>query len=66
MVAKAKEELEQEMVEKEEQKEKYLEEKVPPLQISGMSATELKVELHVHHRKQVFRATYFVFVWFLP
>lgn len=43
MVAKAKEELEQEMVEKEEQKAKYLEEKVPSIQMSGMSITELKV-----------------------
>lgn len=61
MVAKAKEELEQEMVEKEEQKEKYLEEKVPPIQISGMSAAELKVELYVN--QQLFSATYmFCFV----
>ncbi|XP_030277148.1 troponin I type 1b (skeletal, slow) [Sparus aurata] len=49
MVAKAKEELEQEMEEKEEQKAKYLEEKSPSLQISGMSLSELQTlcqELH--------------------
>lgn len=43
MVAKAKEELEQEMEEKEAQKEKYLEEKAPPIQISCMSIAELQV-----------------------
>lgn len=43
MVAKAKEELEQEMVEKEEQKAKYLEEKAPPIQTSSMSLAELRV-----------------------
>lgn len=43
MVAKAKEELEQEMEEKEEEKGKYLEEKSPPIQTSGMSLTELQV-----------------------
>lgn len=43
MVAKAKEELEQEMEEKEEQKAKYLEEKSPSLQTSGMSLRELQV-----------------------
>ncbi|CAJ1050245.1 troponin I type 1b (skeletal%2C slow) [Xyrichtys novacula] len=49
MVAKAKEELEQEMEEKEEQKAKYLEEKSPPIQTSGMSLEELQTlceELH--------------------
>ncbi|KAI3369825.1 hypothetical protein L3Q82_024654 [Scortum barcoo] len=49
MVAKAKEELEQEMEEKEEQKAKYLEEKSPPIQTSGMSLAELQTlceELH--------------------
>lgn len=45
MVAKAKEELEQEMEEKEEQKAKYLEEKAPPIHTSGMSMTDLKVQL---------------------
>ncbi len=43
MVAKAKEELEQELEEKEEQKAKYLEEKSPPIQTSGMSLAELQV-----------------------
>lgn len=43
MVAKAKEDLEQELVEKEEQKEKYLEEKSPPMQTSRMSLAELQV-----------------------
>lgn len=50
MVAKAKEELEQEMEEKEEQKAKYLEEKTPPLQTSGMSLEELQVEFHFYYR----------------
>nr|CBN80736.1 Troponin I, slow skeletal muscle [Dicentrarchus labrax] len=49
MVAMAKEGLEQELEEKEEQKSKYLEEKSPPIQTSGMSLVELKTlceELH--------------------
>ncbi|XP_051931280.1 troponin I type 1b (skeletal, slow) [Hippocampus zosterae] len=49
MVAKAKEDLEQELVEKEKQKEKYLEEKAPPLNINSMSLKELQKlceELH--------------------
>lgn len=45
MVAKAKEELEQEMEEKERQKAQYLEEKAPPIQTSGMSLAELQVSL---------------------
>lgn len=44
MVARAKDELEQEMVEKEEEKERYLEEKAPPIQTSGMSFVELQVQ----------------------
>uniref|UniRef100_A0A3Q3X569 Uncharacterized protein n=1 Tax=Mola mola TaxID=94237 RepID=A0A3Q3X569_MOLML len=50
MVTKAKEELEQEMEEKEEQKAKYLEENCPPIQTTGMSLAELQAlcqELHV-------------------
>lgn len=43
MVAKATEELEQEMEEKEEQKAKYLDEKSPPVQTGGMSLAELQV-----------------------
>ncbi|TDH13744.1 hypothetical protein EPR50_G00036170 [Perca flavescens] len=49
MVAKAKEELEQEMEEKEEQKAKYLKEKSPPIQTSGILLAELQTlckELH--------------------
>ncbi|XP_072539269.1 troponin I type 1b (skeletal, slow) [Salminus brasiliensis] len=49
MVAKAKEELEQELIEKEEEKERYLAEKAPPLQTSSMSFAELQElcrELH--------------------
>ncbi|XP_034440397.1 troponin I, slow skeletal muscle-like isoform X2 [Hippoglossus hippoglossus] len=49
MVARAKEDLEQEMEEKEEEKSKYLEEKAPPMQISYLSLTELETlceELH--------------------
>lgn len=45
MVARAKEELEQELEEKEEQKAKYLEEKSPPIQTSGMSLAELQVHI---------------------
>lgn len=48
MVAKAKEELERELEEKEEQKEKYLEEKVLPLQTTGMSLDELRVPMSYH------------------
>ncbi|XP_039654732.1 troponin I type 1b (skeletal, slow) isoform X2 [Perca fluviatilis] len=44
MVAKAKEELEQEMEEKEEQKAKYLKEKSPPIQTSGISLAELQIK----------------------
>lgn len=50
MVARAKEELEQELADKQEEKEKYLYEKAPPLQTSGMSFAELQElcrELHV-------------------
>uniref|UniRef100_A0A8C6T527 Troponin I type 1b (skeletal, slow) n=1 Tax=Neogobius melanostomus TaxID=47308 RepID=A0A8C6T527_9GOBI len=49
MVAKAKEELEQEMLEKEEQKARYLDEKAPPIQTNMMSLQKLKdlcEELH--------------------
>ncbi|KAJ8393570.1 hypothetical protein AAFF_G00060430 [Aldrovandia affinis] len=49
MVAKAKEELEQEIVDKEEEKERYLAERAPPLRTSGMSFDELQElckELH--------------------
>lgn len=44
-MAKAKEDMEQEMEEKEEQKAKYLEEKAPPIHTSSMSMTDLKVQL---------------------
>ncbi|XP_031157774.1 troponin I type 1b (skeletal, slow) isoform X2 [Sander lucioperca] len=44
MVTKAKEELEQEMEEKQEQKAKYLEEKSPPIQTSGKSLAELQIK----------------------
>lgn len=43
MVAKAKEELEQEVLIKEEEKEKYLTEKAPPLNTSGLSLAQLQV-----------------------
>lgn len=43
MVAKAKEMLEQEVMEKEEEKQRYLAEKAPPLQTGGMSFAELQV-----------------------
>ncbi|KAL6458420.1 hypothetical protein MHYP_G00336500 [Metynnis hypsauchen] len=49
MVAKAKEELEQELIDKEEEKQRYLDEKVPALQTSRMSFAELQElcqELH--------------------
>uniref|UniRef100_A0AAY4EXB2 Troponin I type 1b (skeletal, slow) n=1 Tax=Denticeps clupeoides TaxID=299321 RepID=A0AAY4EXB2_9TELE len=49
MVAKAKEELEQEVLDKEDEKQKYLAEKAPPLQTSGMSFSDLQElcqELH--------------------
>ncbi|KAG1941953.1 troponin I, slow skeletal muscle [Pimephales promelas] len=49
MVAKAKEELEQEVLDKEEEKQRYLTEKASPLQTQGMSFAELQElcqELH--------------------
>ncbi|KAJ8399591.1 hypothetical protein AAFF_G00410020 [Aldrovandia affinis] len=49
MVAKAKEELEQESMDKEEEKERYLAERAPPLSTSNMSFAELQElcrELH--------------------
>ncbi|XP_059396385.1 troponin I, slow skeletal muscle-like [Carassius carassius] len=49
MVAKAKEELDQEMLDREEEKQGYLMEKIPPLKTQGMSFTELQElcqELH--------------------
>nr|XP_029526669.1 troponin I, slow skeletal muscle-like isoform X1 [Oncorhynchus nerka] len=49
MVAKAKEEIEQEIVDKEEEKERYLAERAPTLQTGGMSFAELQElcrELH--------------------
>ncbi|MBN3293047.1 TNNI1 protein, partial [Polypterus senegalus] len=49
LLAKAKEELEQEIVDKEEEKDRYLTERVPPLRTSGLSYNELQElcrELH--------------------
>lgn len=43
MVAKAKEELEQEILIKEEEKQKYLSERAPPLNTSGLSLQQLQV-----------------------
>ena len=45
MVARAKEDLEQEQEEKEMEKQKYLEERTPPLALSGMSSAELQVDV---------------------
>uniref|UniRef100_A0AAY4CM91 Troponin I n=2 Tax=Denticeps clupeoides TaxID=299321 RepID=A0AAY4CM91_9TELE len=49
MVAKAKEELDQEILDREEEKQRYLTERVPPVLIDGLSLTELQrlcQELH--------------------
>lgn len=43
MVAKAKEELEQEILIKEEEKQKYLAERAPPLNTSGLNLQQLQV-----------------------
>lgn len=43
MVAKAKEELEQEILVKEEEKQRYLAERAPPLNTSGLSLQQLQV-----------------------
>lgn len=51
MVAKAKEMLEQEVIDKEEEKERYLEEKAPPVQTGRMSFAELQVCTHSHSHK---------------
>lgn len=48
MVAKAKEELEQEILVKEDEKNKYLTERAPPLKTSGLSLAQLQV---THPRK---------------
>lgn len=45
MVAKAKEELDQEVLDKEEEKQRYLMENIPPLQTQGMSFAELQVTM---------------------
>lgn len=45
MVAKAKEEIEQEILIKEGEKQKYLAEKAPPLNTSGLSLAQLQVSL---------------------
>ncbi|XP_042562252.1 troponin I, slow skeletal muscle-like isoform X2 [Clupea harengus] len=50
MVAKAKEDLEQEILDKEEEKQRYLAERVPPLKSSGLPFADLQKfceELHV-------------------
>lgn len=44
MVARAQEELEQELEEQGNQKEKYLDERSPPLPIGGLSSDDLQVE----------------------
>lgn len=44
LLTKACEDLEQETQEREEEKVRYLGEKIPPLQVSGMSMEELQVE----------------------
>lgn len=50
MVAKAKEELEQEILVKEDEKEKYLAERAPPLNTSGLSLAQLQVTCPQIHR----------------
>lgn len=45
MVAKAKEMLDQEVMDKEEEKQQYLAEKISPVQTGGMSFAELQVWL---------------------
>lgn len=49
MVAKAKEELEQEILVKEEEKQKYLSERAPPLNTSGLSLAQLQVTGPLFH-----------------
>ncbi|XP_072308233.1 troponin I, slow skeletal muscle-like isoform X2 [Eucyclogobius newberryi] len=51
MVAKAKEELEQELLEKEEEKARYLDEKAPPIQANSMTPEELKALCEEMHAK---------------
>jgi len=60
MVAKAKEELEQEVLDKEEEKQRYLTEKAPPLQTQGMSFAELQVtSCHNEVQLQTFSLAHF-------
>ncbi|TMS15884.1 Troponin I, slow skeletal muscle [Larimichthys crocea] len=51
MVAKAKEELEQEILVKEEEKQKYLSERAPPLNTSGLSLAQLQDLCRELHEK---------------
>lgn len=47
-MAKAKEELEQEILVKEEEKQKYLSERAPPLNTSGMNIQQLQVSVYLN------------------
>uniref|UniRef100_A0AAY5KVA9 Troponin I type 1b (skeletal, slow) n=1 Tax=Esox lucius TaxID=8010 RepID=A0AAY5KVA9_ESOLU len=60
MVAKAKEEIEQEIVDKEAEKQRYLEEKAPPLQMGGMSFSELQVQYSHPHSANLLAMQYIV------
>lgn len=51
MVAKAKEELEQEILIKEEEKQKYLAERAPPLNTSGLNLQQLQDLCRELHEK---------------
>lgn len=56
LLTRACEDLERERQEREEEKERYLGEKLPPLQLSGLSLDELQVRVINHRRAPFFTA----------
>lgn len=56
LLTRACEDLERERQEREEEKERYLGEKLPPLQMSGLSLDELQVRV-ISHRRAAFLTT---------
>lgn len=53
LLTRACEDLERERQEREEEKVRYLGEKLPPLQLSGLSMDELQVRVRVINHKEI-------------